>query len=283
MFEIRELKQLIAIADSGTISRAAEQLYLSQPALSRAMQRLEERLGVELFTRTGNRTELNENGKFFVRIARDILSSCEEGVRRLHEFDRARNTFSIGSCAPAPLWKLGRELSASLPGRQLSADTRPVEELVRGLDTGVFRMIIINRPLEKEGVICREYCRERLYISLPAEHRLAVRRSVTLSDIDGITMLLYEGIGVWHDIVARLSHTRFIVQRGFEDFADLVTQSSLPSFTTDLAAVPGGGKNGRVVIPVEDAGAEQIFYICTLQEYKNLLPRIAGEGEVTNA
>ncbi len=280
MIELKDLQQLIKIAECGTISRAAEELFLSQPALSRSMQRLEDELGVKLFSRAKNKVELNENGLFFVRTACSILENCDEGVRRLREFDRERNSFSVGSCAPAPMWELVKGLGAELEGRRLSAEIKGVDELVRGLKSGAYKIVIINRPVDEEGIVCREYCREKLLLCLPAEHRLASRKSLTFSDIDGITMLLYEGIGVWHDVSARLPHTRFIVQSGFDDFADLVRQSSLPSFATDFSLDKTDVSN-RVVIPVEDDGAEQTFYVCALQAYKNLLPaaRAAGQGE----
>ena len=51
MIELEQLKQLIAFATYGTLSKAAEKLYISQPALSRSIQKLEKTLGVELFDR----------------------------------------------------------------------------------------------------------------------------------------------------------------------------------------------------------------------------------------
>ena len=73
MTELSQLRQLVCIAENGTISKAAEILNISQPALSRSMQKMEEELGVELFTHTGNRVTLNRNGKLAVRHARKIL------------------------------------------------------------------------------------------------------------------------------------------------------------------------------------------------------------------
>lgn len=63
MPEIYQLRQLAAFAEYGTLSEAAEKLYLSQPALSRNMRKLEEDIGVPLFIRSKNKLELNENGK----------------------------------------------------------------------------------------------------------------------------------------------------------------------------------------------------------------------------
>lgn len=63
MIELEQLKQLIAFATYGTLSKAAEELYISQPALSHSIQKLEKTLGVELFDRKKNKMELNQNGK----------------------------------------------------------------------------------------------------------------------------------------------------------------------------------------------------------------------------
>lgn len=63
MIELAQLEQLAAFAEYGTLSKAAEKLHMSQPTLTRAMQKLESAFGVPLFLRTKNRLELNENGK----------------------------------------------------------------------------------------------------------------------------------------------------------------------------------------------------------------------------
>ena len=75
MFELYQLEQLLAVAACGTLSNAAEQLHISQPALSRSMRKLEDEIGVELFTRSKNRMELNENG----RLAAELLMRLFEG------------------------------------------------------------------------------------------------------------------------------------------------------------------------------------------------------------
>ena len=67
MFELYQLEQLLAVSECGTLSQAAEQLHLSQSALSRSMQRLEAELQVNLFTRQKNRIELNECGRAAAR------------------------------------------------------------------------------------------------------------------------------------------------------------------------------------------------------------------------
>jgi DNA-binding transcriptional LysR family regulator len=62
MVELKQLQQLIASAENETVSKAAEILHISQPALSLSIQRLETELEVTLFDRTKNKITLNENG-----------------------------------------------------------------------------------------------------------------------------------------------------------------------------------------------------------------------------
>ncbi|MBO5496209.1 MAG: LysR family transcriptional regulator, partial [Oscillospiraceae bacterium] len=63
MIELEQLQQLIAVSEAGTISAAADSLHLSQPALTRSLQRLEAELGVSLFHRKRNRVALNDVGE----------------------------------------------------------------------------------------------------------------------------------------------------------------------------------------------------------------------------
>ena len=78
MIELEQLRQLVAFAECGTLSRAAEALHISQPSLSRTMQALEEELEAALFTRQKNRIILNEVGQVAVEHARQVLAAAEE-------------------------------------------------------------------------------------------------------------------------------------------------------------------------------------------------------------
>ena len=105
MLELYQLVQLLAVAECGTISGAAERLHLSQPALSRSMQKLEDHLQVTLFDRQKNKITLNPNGELAVEQARRVVRQAQDLVEQVRAFDRSQRTISIGSCAPAPLWK----------------------------------------------------------------------------------------------------------------------------------------------------------------------------------
>ena len=133
MFELYQLEQLLAVADCGTLSNAAEQLHVSQPAISRSMQRLEAELQVTLFHRQKNKIELNENGWMAVEYARKIMEQAQDMVSRIQAFDRSQRTILVGSCAPAPLWSIPPLLSDLYPDMTISSEIRENEALLQGL------------------------------------------------------------------------------------------------------------------------------------------------------
>ena len=73
MIELYQLEQLVTIAKAGTISKAAEILLISQPGLTRSIQRLEDELGLKLFDRKKNKITLNDNGIMAVEYAKKYL------------------------------------------------------------------------------------------------------------------------------------------------------------------------------------------------------------------
>ena len=80
MLDLNELEQLIAFADTGTLSKVAEAFHISTPSVTRSMKNIEEEFGVFLFHRTKNRIELNETGKVAVECARKLLEEADHAV-----------------------------------------------------------------------------------------------------------------------------------------------------------------------------------------------------------
>lgn len=74
--ELTQLKYFVKVAQTGSFTKAAEELYISQPAVSKAVRNLEDELGVPLFGRVKNSLIINEYGTDVLRCAQDILSRC---------------------------------------------------------------------------------------------------------------------------------------------------------------------------------------------------------------
>lgn len=89
--DIRELEYVVAIADAGGISKAAEKLYMAQSSLSQFLTRYEKELGARLFTRTGGGVRLTGAGEIFVRSAREMLRQYQQVKAELKEADLAHS------------------------------------------------------------------------------------------------------------------------------------------------------------------------------------------------
>ena len=95
--ELYQLRQLVAFAKYGTLSKAAEMVHTSQPALSRSMQNLEAELGVALFSRTKNHIALTEVGVLAAQHAHVVVSAHDDMIRAVREADRRLRSFSARS------------------------------------------------------------------------------------------------------------------------------------------------------------------------------------------
>ena len=260
MFELYQLEQLLAVAECGTLSGAAERLHISQPALSRSMQRLEAELQVPLFTRQKNKIELNENGRMAVDHARKIVDQAQDMVSRVQAFDRSRRTILVGSCAPAPLWEIPPLLSGLYPDRTVSSEIRENDVLLQGLRDDVYQLIILPYPVEEPGIACVKYGEEHLFFSLPPAHPLSGSKALSMRDLNGETMLLRNRLGFWRDVATqKMPDTRFLEQEDIA-FNELVRSSALPSFSTDVVLHRDGASANRVNIPILDEEANVTYY-----------------------
>jgi LysR family transcriptional regulator, carnitine catabolism transcriptional activator len=92
---VRHLQMLVAAADLGSFSRAAEQIGISQPAFSEAIRRIEEELGVRLFNRTTRRLELTEDGRRIIATARDLVREFKLAVETIRADAARRGRISV--------------------------------------------------------------------------------------------------------------------------------------------------------------------------------------------
>ena len=279
MFELVQLEQLLAIDKYETLSKASEKLLISQPALSRSMQRLEEELQVSLFTRKKNKITFNENGKLALEYARRIVDNSLEMKERLQAFDKSQHTISIGSCAPAPMWKLAPKVSRLLNDITINSEINSLEKLVDGLNNNRYQIIITTGKINLPDIITKKYCNEQLYVSLPPAHPLAEYKTLSLSDLNGQSILILSKIGFWYDVCkSRMPDSLFLVQEKITALDELRRTSALPSFATNLTS-EGHNHDNRILVPLTDPEVNVTFYIHYNISYKQQFQGIINDIE----
>ena len=257
MINLEELRQLVAFADLGTLSRVAEEFHISTPSVTRAMQHLEDAFAVPLFTRGKNKIALNPTGQLAAEAARKLLQEAEQTVRQVRAFDQRQRTVVVKSCAPAPLWELLPRLNAQQPGITVSSAVCQNDAVLAAWQTGECDIAIL--PFKVDGAAL--FMRENLFVCVPPDHTLAQSPSLTFAEINGFNFLLRSELGFWDTLCReKMPASKFLVQTDNAVFDELVRASSLPCFTTDYGQLQGGYPE-RVNIPLIDAAAHVTFYL----------------------
>ncbi len=260
--ELEQLRQLDEIARRGTLQAAAERLRLSQSALSRSLRRLEDDLGQPLFDRTRNSMQINASGRLALEHARLVLA--EE--RRLRDdfaaLAKRERTVRVASVAPAPTWRLSSMVLEQHPTTIVEPDIASERDVEARLLNGTCDLAITAYQPQLPTIGSRRFMHEDLYANVPLGHVLHERESVTFAELDGLTFLVYGGIGFWHDIHTRmLPFAQFVTQPDRTIFLQQVRTSNLLTFTTN-APENTSRHESRRAIPITDPEAHVTFYLC---------------------
>lgn len=279
MIENFLLEQFITVAESGSLSQAAEELHISQPALSRSMKKIESQFGIALFNRSKSRIAPNETGRFAVEYAKRALEANREMIERTVAFDRSRRTIALGACAFLPANELMPALHEYFSGWTISSEISQDSKLLQGLINRTYQMAILHTVPESPDIFYSKYMEEYLSVTFPADHILASKKSISFSDLSGLSILAHAGSGFWLDICRKnLKGAKLLVQNSIEDLDELVNASSLPVFNSNRAASLASHSAGRVTLPISDECAHITYYLCCLnsekQKYKYIFKSI---------
>ena len=275
MIEIYLLEHLQAFSEYGTLSAAAEHLNISQPSLSRSMQKLEDILDVTLFERQKNRIYLNETGKLAAEYAKRILETESEMERHIRAFHRSQQTLTIGSCAPGPLMELVPRATGLFSDMTISSVIDTEDRLINGLKNSEYNLIILQKPVDAKDFYCKKYCTEQLFLSVTPFHPAASCQKVSFADMAGQSFIMYAHVGFWEDIVRRnIPHAKFFKQDDPDAVGELARFSDLPTFASDITLKTGTAlQDGRIVIPFSDQESLAVYYLlCRAENQKKFGP-----------
>jgi DNA-binding transcriptional LysR family regulator len=181
--ETRDFAYFVTVAEELHFGRAADRLGIAQPPLSRAISRLERRIGVRLFDRTSRRVSLTPAGKAFLDASQNVLAAADAAVRTAQQ--AARSDRLVVAARPAQGSGL---LAAVLPGYERSKDALPIEILFTRQQAAAVRDGTADAGLmcsteDLTGLRTAELITEAPVALLPAGHPLASRPAVTIAEL----------------------------------------------------------------------------------------------------
>jgi len=210
--DIAALKAFIAVADSGSFSLAAEQLFLTQPAISKRVSALENELEARLFDRIGRGVSLTEAGQALLPRARNILLDLEDSVRALSNLSgEVHGTLRFGTSHHIGLHRLPpvlKEFVHVYPEVRLDIRFMDSEEACLAVEHGELELAIVTLPPSPANVLQTEKVwDDPLAIMVALDHPLAHKRRLSLRDLASHPVIL----------PATGTYTRQIAEAAFKD------------------------------------------------------------------
>jgi DNA-binding transcriptional LysR family regulator len=192
---LRQLKVFEAVARHLSFSRAAEELHLTQPAVSMQVRSLEEEAGLPLTEQIGKKVYLTTAGSELARHARLVAQQLREAGEAMAAMRGARGgCLRLGVVSTAKYFapKLLTEFRREHPGIELCLEVHNREVIVRQLADNVIDLAVMGRPPQEFATVSEVFADHPLVIIAAADHPLAHRRSIAATDLAGETFLIRE-------------------------------------------------------------------------------------------
>jgi LysR family hydrogen peroxide-inducible transcriptional activator len=194
--KLKDLRYLVAVADTGHFGQAAERCFISQPTLSAQLKKLEDYLGVQLIERQTRGATLTQAGAQIVARARLILSASDEVVTIAQTYrdplsGRLRVAM-IPTVGPYVLPRVAPAVRKQMPRLDLLLFEYQTAAMLEKLQAGGIDVGVLALPVDHEGLATRKLYDEDFNVALPANHRLAKQTTTRLADLENESLLLLE-------------------------------------------------------------------------------------------
>ena len=201
------LESFVEVARHGNVSRAADALYLTQPAITARLKSLEADLGVELFVRTHRGMKLSDAGRAFLPYAERTLATVDEGRQLIANLREGTTGALVIGAAPAVstyvLPGVLRSFRARHPHVRLGVRTGHTEEVVEMVLRGEADLGI-GRPVQHPEVDLIPVFEDEMLLVVNARHPFGTRGKVSLSELAGERLVLFDRTSSYHELTSSL-------------------------------------------------------------------------------
>jgi DNA-binding transcriptional LysR family regulator len=248
--ELRHLRTIAAVARHGSFTKAAEELYLAQSAISQQIRRLEAELGVEVFRRTSRRVELTAEGRVILGYAQRVLAEVDGLQSELEELTGLlRGQLRIGGVYPTgpyDLFGMLADFRAAHPGVAIHMVEDTQDGVLAALEADDLDCAFsaLNPDALGNEFAATLLWEDEIVVALPPAHRLCGRKQVTFEELAAEDLIAYRENSA---LRRRLEHT--MADRGLEPRNAFIC--------TEMAAVRGLASKGLGVAVMPRSIAEQ--------------------------
>lgn len=215
------LKAFLAVAKDGSFSKAAKTLYLTQPAISKQIQSLEESFGTRLFDRTSKSIVLTEAGEILrdhANIAFQTLEDARETINQLRGLQRGH--LRIGAASTIGTYMLPHplgEMKQQFPGIEITLIITNKARVIQHVLNHDVELGFVGPPVEPVELKREEYLLDELVLIMAPNHRLAGRESVGVKDLaEEVFVLREHGSGTREIMEEELGRKKVSLKKSME-------------------------------------------------------------------
>lgn len=238
--EIDQLRYFLKVAERGNFTRASEELGLSQPALSRAILRLEEELGQPVFERKTRSVALTEAGILLQSRATQILAILEDTKAEITDDGQSGRVRlgAIPTIAPYFLPGLLRKFASDFPKSSIVVQENTTDALMKSCTQGELDLAILALPIPARYLEIEELFEEELLLVLPPEHELATKTSIRLQDVEPFPFVLLDEAHCLSDNIVSYCRQKAFQPVAVERTSQLTMVQELVSLSHGISMIP---------------------------------------------
>ncbi len=238
--EIDQLRYFLQVAERGNFTRAAEDLAISQPALSRSIQKLEEELGQPVFERKTRSVSLTDAGTLLQARAQQVLSILDDTKAEITDDGQSGRVRvgAIPTIAPYFLPENLRRFSAAFPKATVIVQENTTDRLLKSCTQGEIDLAILALPVPAKYLEVEELFEEELLLVLPPDHPLADKPRIRLADVEPLPFVLLEEAHCLSDNIVSFCRQRSFQPVAVERTSQLAMVQELVSLSHGVSMIP---------------------------------------------
>lgn len=267
------LEELVTFAKYKTLAKTAEKLMVTQPTVTRGMQKLEDELGVALFDRQPNKISLTKAGELAAQKAQVVLDTNQEFVNEIRNYAQSQRVIKIASVAPGPQIVIDESHAQLAANIDLDQSLFEIDQVKPALQSHRYSLIITNHEIQTNLVESRYIGQESLYVNLDQFMYLANQQQITFKELAGLSFVVLNDIGPWRQVIQdHIPNAKFLYQAEYDSLHELTKYTNFPFFTTNITN-PNNvyDTSDSVCLPITDDAATMTFYAAYLKNQRKTI------------
>lgn len=270
--DITQLEYFKIIAETGSLTKAAEALHISQPAMSAMLKKFEEELNVELFDRSPNRIHLNQTGEIALVHVNNILQNIDRMKADLLSTAQQNLTLRIAFCDPSIRWFCVPRFTIAHPEITVQDDPYEGTETVKLLTERVYDIVITPENVCGKGISSQQFLPDQVFLSVPKDSKLANLESISIKDIPA-QPLLHPQIGGYflsqiEKLIIENNLPLTLVRNEFNTTQYLIRTTRFLATASTWSKDARNDGTHRTLIPMTDPELNITYYISYLKTGK---------------